>query len=252
MVVGLAQAEGARVLGGRAGCPLPLLEQRTRRAAIHLPAEPAQVVAALHVPLAEVAGAVAGCLQPLRPVRMFRAEIALVVVHAVDDLQHAVGVGEQPGHQAGPRGRADRVGRVCPREPHAARRKAVEVRGQAGIAGIQHAPLHLVSHQEQDVRSVGAHLGQGSAVPRRRRADIMARGGEDATVERTPDPRQPQRRAAGTGARDRRAGAGSHPLLLSRPQPGPPAGRQAHHRRAAVGEVADAGRRHPTPPHPDE
>ena len=123
-------------------------KQRARGAAVHLPAESAQVVAALHVPLAEVAGAVAGRLQPLRPVRMFGAEIALVVVHAVGDLQHAVGVWEQPGHQAGPRGRADRVGSVCAREAHAARRKAVEVRGQAGIAGIQHAPLHLVGHQE--------------------------------------------------------------------------------------------------------
>ena len=70
-------------------------------AASLLPPEAAQVVAALDVPLAEVGGPIAGIAQPLRPVRIVGPQHALVVVHGVLHLQHAVVVRKHPRHQAG-------------------------------------------------------------------------------------------------------------------------------------------------------
>ena len=106
--VGHAVEEGLPVALG-VGVPLlqgeaSVLLAARLRGSDDLPAEPPQVAGALHVPLAEVAGAVPGLLQPLRPVGEPGAQAGLVVVHRVGHLEDAVGVGQQPGHQAGPGG----------------------------------------------------------------------------------------------------------------------------------------------------
>ena len=70
-------------------------------AAALLPPKATQVVAALDVPLAEVGGPVAVIAQPLSPVRVLGPQHALIVVHGVLHLQHAVVVRHHPRHQAG-------------------------------------------------------------------------------------------------------------------------------------------------------
>ena len=118
-----------------------------------LPAEAAEVVAALDVPLAEVGGAVAGIAQPLRPVRVPGAQHALIVVHRVLDLQHTVVVRQHPRHQAGAGGRAGELDGVCAAEPQATLGDPVDVGRPARRLGKRGLRLHAVRHHQEQVGS---------------------------------------------------------------------------------------------------
>ena len=115
---------------------------------IGLPTEFFQFVAALDVPLAEVAGGVAGPLQMLGPVGLVGAKDALIVVHHVLDVEHPVVVRQQARHQAGARRRAGRRWGVGVGEAHAGGGNAVEVGRAARMAGLHEFGLHAVHDEE--------------------------------------------------------------------------------------------------------
>ena len=90
---------------------------QSRQRALLLPAEAGEFVGPFDVPLAEIAGVISGIGRPLRLPGMLRAQHCLVGVNRMLDKEHAVVVVQQPGHEAGARGRADSVARVGPASP---------------------------------------------------------------------------------------------------------------------------------------
>ena len=142
------------------GVPVGAIEE----GGLTLPAEAGEVVGTLHVPFAEVAGVVAGRRQLVGPVEVGRAQPGLVRVNRMFGEEHAVVVGQEAGHEAGVRGRADGAGGVGAAEAHACGRESIEVGRAAGVGGLEHAALHLVGHEEEDVgrghasSSIRAHL----------------------------------------------------------------------------------------------
>ena len=114
-------------------------------------AEVLQPVAALDVPLAEVAGLVACLVQQFWPHSQPGLQLRPVGRHRVGDVHHAVAVGQQAGEQAGPAGRADGVSSVATGEARAARRQRVEIRRQAGTGRIDRSSLLLVGDDEEEV-----------------------------------------------------------------------------------------------------
>ena len=206
------------------------------------------------VPLAEVAGGVAGLAQQVGDGDLLRAHRPVggegAVAHRMTPRQHA---------PAG--GRARRVPRVEPVQPQARGGHGVEDRGlQVGVpvvAGL--LPAVVVAHQEDDVRAVGGprrreHRGQRCEARQRESESspgksLLVHGVNPSSVGRLPRHGRPDRAARPPRlAQDRRRGR----VVPAHPHPATNRiGRQPPPGRVGVDGTTAHGTPDPPPPRPE-
>ncbi len=116
-----------------------------------------EAVGALHVPFAEVTGAIPGACQRARPERHAGAQVGLRGGHGVRHVRHPVAVGQVAGEEARARGRADGVRGVAALEARALRGQALEVGREARAAGRHRVGALLVRDDEEEVGAGAPH-----------------------------------------------------------------------------------------------
>ena len=95
----------------------------------------------------------AAFLKPAAPERQSRLQLGPVRLHRVRAVHYAMAVRQEAGHEAGPRGRADRVGRVASQEPGPLRGEPVQVGSPAGGRGTDCVGTLLIGHQDKQIGS---------------------------------------------------------------------------------------------------
>ncbi len=120
---------------------------------VRVEAEILQPVAALHVPLAEIAGVITGRLQVACPEIQPLFQFGPVRLDSVDHIDHTVAVRQQAGEQAGPGRRADWIRRIAAAELGSAGRQPVQIGRLAGRLSFDRVGSLLVGDEKEQIGS---------------------------------------------------------------------------------------------------